>query len=543
MALKPRDIAIALSLANLCLFSLWSDLLPGSPNHYFLKVPPGREILPFAVGLVTLLALVFALGVAAARRLHRPPVLNIARCAFLLTCLVAANSIRRELHFSLTFASGLGNIGALILAAAAVLLLARYLHPIARGLALVLLVLFPFVLLTFARATWSLVAYDRVFEAFRDKPLAPRLAAGAPLSSRVVWLLFDELDQRIAFLDRPTTIALPEFDRFASEALVATNAYPPARWTLESLPALITGKLISDVRAVGAEDLRLSFTDGGPAIEWSKIPNVFSEARKAGVDTAVVGIYHPYCRVLAGSLTTCSWQAVRCSSTALEAGLVQAMRLANSLPLPSRTPLLQRFGQTIRSRAIARQRKYAIGRYQRVLEDATEALRDPELGLILVHLPVPHYPTIYDRVQQKFVHEAPTTYLDNLVLADRTLGEIRRVMEEVGAWNTTAVLVTSDHPFRRANWGEADEDGAEEKEDARILPLPRDYRIPFLLKLAGQHTATPYEPPFNTIVTHDLILALLRGELTSAAGLRRWLDEHRSVVYGIYGADHRPPDI
>ena len=35
-----RDLAIALSLANLYFFGVWSDLLPNPPRHYHFLVPP-----------------------------------------------------------------------------------------------------------------------------------------------------------------------------------------------------------------------------------------------------------------------------------------------------------------------------------------------------------------------------------------------------------------------------------------------------------------------------------------------------------------------
>src|SRR5207247_2928813 len=57
--------------------------------------------------------------------------------------------------------------------------------------------------------------------------------------TRTVWLVFDELDQQNGFSKRPTTIDLPEFDRFRSGAFFAENAYPPARNTKQSLPSLI----------------------------------------------------------------------------------------------------------------------------------------------------------------------------------------------------------------------------------------------------------------------------------------------------------------
>jgi hypothetical protein len=49
--------------------------------------------------------------------------------------------------------------------------------------------------------------------------------------------------------------------------------------------------------------------------------------------------------------------------------------------------------------------------------------------------------------------------------------------------------------------------------------------VPFILKLAGQREAARYEPAFNTVVVHDLILAILGGEVLSPADAVAWLDQ------------------
>jgi hypothetical protein len=38
--------------------------------------------------------------------------------------------------------------------------------------------------------------------------------------------------------------------------------------------------------------------------------------------------------------------------------------------------------------------------------------------------------------------------------------------------------------------------------------------VPFLLRLPGQKAGVTYAPPFDTIVTRSLIMAILRGQLT-----------------------------
>jgi hypothetical protein len=48
--------------------------------------------------------------------------------------------------------------------------------------------------------------------------------------------------------------------------------------------------------------------------------------------------------------------------------------------------------------------------------------------------------------------------------------------------------------------------------------------------LAGQRQSATYDAPFNTVLTQDLLLAILRGDLTDHASVSAWLDLHRSIA-------------
>jgi len=139
-----------------------------------------------------------------------------------------------------------------------------------------------------------------------DPPLAP-LSPVRDGQARVVWIIFDEADQRLGFEQRPANLQMPEFDRFRHESLYATNAYPPGTNTLESLPGLTTGQRILMASIKNARELALTLADTGKVVLWEDLPSVFDSARALGVNTALVGWHHPYDRVLGRSLNYCSW--------------------------------------------------------------------------------------------------------------------------------------------------------------------------------------------------------------------------------------------
>jgi arylsulfatase A-like enzyme len=138
-----------------------------------------------------------------------------------------------------------------------------------------------------------------------------------------------------------------------------------------------------------------------------------------------------------------------------------------------------------------------------------------------VHFNVPHEPLFYDASTGRYdLGEKPVLsmfkkdfarYFDAVQLVDRTIGQVRRTMEASGVWDSTHVLITSDHPYR-----------ARQKVDG----IEDDFRVPFILKTAGGSAGITYETDFNTMVAADLATALLRREVRSRGDLKAWLDQH-----------------
>jgi arylsulfatase A-like enzyme len=178
---------------------------------------------------------------------------------------------------------------------------------------------------------------------------------------------------------------------------------------------------------------------------------------------------------------------------------------------------------------VAQQKQMGIERYGRVLDDARKAVASPDVGLAFVHLPVPHGPNIYDRSLDQFTSNGASSYLDNLELADRAVGELRSAIERAGLWEHTALLISSDHCYRSVMW-----QPWKTNRDAAAIGRTMDHRVPFLVKLPGQTVSVAYDRAFNTVLSRDLALALLHGQIADPGGLVRWLDEHGSTERGSY---------
>jgi hypothetical protein len=386
-------------------------------------------------------------------------------------------------------------------------------HPvIISTLSQITIALVPFVALTFGQALWVLG------QLAVEPPAGTRRSTES--STRVLWVVFDEMDQRLAFECTDSGLYLPEHQRLRRESLSASNAYPPADMTLMSMPALITGRMISQARPVSPSELMITYEGSDHETPLSRESNLFSQALSAGFNSALIGWYHPYCRIIGSSVSECDCggvgeRSLPISILAQFRGVGQSLPFASGLIAPTEPELREK-------------RRKHWAEYRQVLEGTKKAAANTSLGLVLAHFPIPHMPGIYDRRKGAFDDDGEWSYVDNLYLADKTLGELRQTMEEAGVWDKTILLVSSDHWWRANIWKAKGLSWQHvwTAEDDATFSGQVDRRVPFLLRLPGQSDAVAYESGFNTIVTHDLVLALLKGEVSTTSGVTTWLDQH-----------------
>jgi hypothetical protein len=410
---RLRDAVAALSLANLSLIGVWNALLNYTPaQSFFLTRAPGRAA--YAAAMVN----VFLIGAAlyAVIALSRWIAQRYAWGAVPVLVLAAAPAVKALLR--ILAESSLKPDPKMLLAALGVVAVAAALSGPRRSLRWgysILLLLAPLIPIEAA------VSVGRCWRdnsaAYANPPLRPRLdASNLP---RIVWVVFDELDFRLAFPERPSGLELPEFDRLRQQALFATQAFSPSQATLQSIPALVTGRL---VRSVAPETPALALFDGVPS---TGALTVFSSVTAMGGNSSARGWYLPYCRMFAGDLSACSWDAYENLLTVTTGDFFASLR--NQQQSLFEYGYLSPFPESLS----ARHRIAMLGALQ---AGAGRDAADPGLNLVFLHPPVPHSPHYYDSATRTYTrrNSGAEGYRDSLALADVFLGAIRASMAGPG---------------------------------------------------------------------------------------------------------------
>jgi len=497
-----RDLLVSLSVANLWFLKLWLKVLPYYPgSNVFLAHSPLNTYLAALLNVLTWGCLLFLALRFCRERARLFPWLVLT--VFFVTGVIVAYGVGASFisvtRFVFLFGPASGtllNVVCCLTAAGGGVLLVRYRRWLAERYAALPLLFAPYLLVTFSQ---SATAIARVEPASHFSPHAvqPAVALVNPLPANVVWIIFDETDYRLCFGERPSFLSLPAFDRFRQGALFASAAYSPNDNTQTSLPSLITGIPLERSEPVAAGRLDLVQAGTLAHSDFSAQDTVFKEVKRRGGSTALLGWFLPYGRIMR-EVDLCrdySRYNYYTSDSLLDVYLKQPREVLDMRFLPFKNTLLA---------------ENQIQIVTRMCSDVKEAVKGNDISLLFLHYSVPHSPNIYDPRTGRlgFNRSKRQGYFDNVALADRCLAELRKSMEEKGIWDSSLVIISSDHHWRTNTYDQQ---------------LDRQH-VPFLAKFPHQRQEVDYRGKFNTRLTKDLILAFLDRQIASPQDAEEWLD-------------------
>lgn len=333
---------------------------------------------------------------------------------------------------------------------------------------------------------------------------------------RIVWILFDELSYDQTFDHRDPGIELPNLDRLRGASVAFSNLEPAGYRTASIIPSLFLGQRFDKFRSTTYGGL--SFWDESER-RWSAYdPNatLFGLAQRSGWRSGVDGWFNPYCRILAPVINVCYSNVGRAFPLENYGASEEKSMLANSVALSNQ--LLAVPTHYTEADADA-----DILDYRNIMAHTQALIDDNQLRFVFFHLPTPHPPGIYDR--RRHVLRPGGDYLDNLVLADDTLGILMKEIEASPSASQTTVIVTSDHSWRVPMWRPGEEWTGEEE---RVSGGRFDNRPVLLIHFPGQKSGQDVHAALPEMLEHDMIAGMLLGQIDNSEDLDVFLSSaHR----------------
>ena len=353
-------------------------------------------------------------------------------------------------------------------------------------------------------------------------PLHRHAVAQSTPHPRVIWLILDELSYRQVYEHRSPSLQLPAFDRLAAQSIVFTHVIPVGFKTEFVIPSLMSGVPADSMRA-SPDGRQLSLHDPVQH-RWQYFDphqTVFQDALDRGYSTAISGWYNPYCRLMSQVLDSCFW-----TNRLRSRGDISSHQtlIANTAALFSAPADLAQHFISWRQQDATRDEVEAqshIDDYNEIFTASDARLNDSSIDFLFLHLPIPHPYGIYNRRTHQ-LSTGPSTYIDNLALADTYVAHLRSQLEEHGQWDSSTILVMGDHSWRTSplwSWTSAWTHEEQEASDGGHF----DDRPGYILKLPHQQQPAHIDTPYPAIRTRSLIDALMDQRIQSPQELEDWV--------------------
>jgi hypothetical protein len=502
-----KTAALLFVLTTLVFLSTWLLLANGTQPYFLRRAPLFSVVLPVLTAQAVIACVVAAITVACMRM---PPAVR-KRCmviGFFIAYAFAVIAVIRYLQMLAPIAVPQGvtagiNVSFVSLFAVSIFRAERA----ARVLRQFTWLASTLVALILVRALWFACVPPPA--AYGDR--SPGLnRSSAAVARRVVIIIFDEMSQQIAFGNRPPSLQLPNFDALRARSVYATAAYSPSNRTSVSLPAITTGFPVASVDFSGPAQARIRFVNA-PAADWSGTDTIFDDAKRSGGNIGIAGWYHPYARVLASKATDVTWYPGQVGIEGMPGTAPGPFLLAVTTMLRDHLLAFPYLGRLFDREKTEWARTEHLRCAEFVLQQGARLMRDPSFSLVFLHLPVPHPLPVYDRAHGQFRTAGTGSYVDNVALADRFLGDLLQVLKSSGLDSNTTVIATADHSWRVLVWRNSATWTAEEEQLSKNVDY---FSVPFIVCLPGNQAGVTYDRRVSVLATRGMVKRILSGEIS-----------------------------
>ena len=324
---------------------------------------------------------------------------------------------------------------------------------------------------------------------------------------RIVWLLFDEMSYDQVFVHRWPGLELPNLDRLRAQSVTFSDMQPDGYFTEQVIPSLLLGRPIVSARSTTAGALLYQSTKGGPWTSFDGNATLFADAQRDGWTTGISGDYNPYCRILRDQLDSCWMRLI-----VFGEHLSRDKSTWGNVTAPVRAAW---------ARAVHKEFEPAPSEaevFAAMMTHAQHLIGDEQIDFAFVHLYLPHPPGFYDRKTGQV--RVGGSYIDNLALADRSLGDLMGWIAATPSANQTTLIVSSDHSWRVGIWRHGF--GWTKEDELASGHGHFDPRPTLIVRFPGQSAPAEVEHPVPLLAMHDMIERMFAGQIGDPQQLETW---------------------
>ncbi len=480
-----QDLLLSITLSVLNLLPVWRVLVfVREKDQYFIPSHSPSSYLA-SILITTVLAAILFIALQLLKKKTKPAI--IGRFVIIIVALVNPLNFLRTTFEVLTVTDIVGHpfivgISFLTITLTALYFGFRFRNNLLASLQFSLLLFFPFAFGVILQTFWFLGVAE-------DVPKTNSVKREASQHNlKVIWILFDAMDERLFTSEEIDRKHIGEFLKFRDSSIVFSHAIKSNGTTMENIPSMISGRQVSKAEPVNSSSLRLWFEDSEVPVYWEEQPSVFHNASVRGLNASIIGFYHPYCRIFSGLVDRC-------------------------VSFNFRSPVHRDYpdigtaiSEQVRVLSPSYRTHNAIMNFNTILSETKSLLESNNTDLIFIHFPIPHPPSIWDRENSRYRSGlnkwSKTDYLDNVALANNTLRALRLQLENAGIWESSAILINSDHGAS-AYWRSRD----------------MDDRLSLVLKMPYQQQRVDFSHQVKGSLVRSLIEGVFSGKYSNVGQL------------------------
>ncbi len=509
MKKKLKDFVACLSLSIIIICGPWLNNLGAHNSHFHLDTIR-LSVFQFFITIL-ILALIYFLLIQKCLFSKNKSIRYLAYSFFIISFIFFFRALLKILYYQMkpiiyiTF-----TLISIFLIMTLIILFYNNPKTIKKTITIFFVIFFPFSILIFSKMSSGFFASKTNVSSFKnDKP-------------KVVWIVFDEWDQYLTFVNRDKNLKLNELDNLKQNYFYASKVYQPANMTPLSLSSYLIGTTPKSIYVKAHDKILLQFDDK-KSKSWKELPSIFSKLKKENVNSAFIGWALPFDRLYDKYLIKKKYYTYNhMIFKAIKQKYADMFLFYFLRPLNKLT--MQKI-KWLKNNIIKIVRQQGSQLYKEILAYSKCIIIDPKINFSLIHFSIPHPPIIYDNKKQK-ISTKINSYTDQLMLVDKTIKDIKDILIQDGSWDKTTLILTSDHWFRNDGWKHPifHEHITITDKEQEMLKNRKDNIIPLIIKMPYQKKAISYDKPFNAMALHYLILDIYNNKVYDEQTLVSWLD-------------------
>ncbi len=336
------------------------------------------------------------------------------------------------------------------------------------------------------------VCYRAAMDPIDEPPAAAALTGPADPAPSVFVFMFDMWSYQRTFADGRVRPEYPNIAALAGESLVFHDAHAPGHSTPTSIPRFLFQTTDEPFARAG----RVGFEHDGVAVPPESRRSIFQIMSRRGYRTILIGMFLPYAEWLGEGVDICRSYPFYDHGRGLTGRLaVHALGALNKTTDPLTAALNRRLELPLRMR-------YLAGLHREMAGDIAQVIaRRGTPTFALLHYPLPHAPFMYDAdgslrepTPQIMDEHCVQGYLAQLACVDRLVGRWMELMKAAGTYDTSLIVLTSDHTWQG--------DPARRDGDRFLWEMTH---VPLIIRLPGQPSPADVTGRFETVGLMRLI--------------------------------------